>query len=167
LTHRNQFIRPEQVKSVQAEAIYTDSQLLSLLQTRESNNGLYWHILPPPAIRQRNRCGYNIVSKLNRRIIAATTALKAFHVDSYLKVPLNKLVCLFPCSKNLQDDYPEWMRSSISAAVRTKAMTHPMDFRWQFYHALTLHRKRRVRDSKKIPDDSGKASRESNASLVS
>jgi hypothetical protein len=167
LIRRDQFIPSMQVKYVQAEDIYTDHQLLSLLQTRAWDNGLYWHILPPPAIRQNNRCGYNIVSKLNHRIIAATTALKVFHIDSYLKVSLYKLVCLFPCSKNLRNYHPEWMRSSICAAVSTKAMTHPMDFRWQFYHALTLRRKRRVRISKKIPDDSGKTSRESNASLVS
>lgn len=152
-SNRDHFKPSEQVKLIPAEDMYKDSELLILLRARAWNNGLCWHILPPgPALEKRHRSGYNIVSKTDQ---------------GYVKVSLYKLVSLFPYSRNLQDDYPEWIQSSISMVARTKAETHPMDFRNHFYHALKLRRQRWVRDSKKIPDDSGKASRESNASLVS
>jgi hypothetical protein len=125
--YRDNFKPLKGSKFIQAGEIYTDSQLQSLLQTREPGNGVFWHILPPTHLLKwkKYRQRFNIISRK-----------QSDAGEEYVEVPIDKLVSLFPCSRNAVSGFPDWMQSSISIAARSRAPAYSVDFRRRFYYAI-------------------------------
>jgi hypothetical protein len=138
--HRDDFKPPEHSNFIPAGDIYSDSQLQSLLRTREPGYGIYWHILPPTHSLKwkKYRQRYNIISP------------KYLHSDEdFLEVSIDKLVALFPCSRNVESGLPDWVQSLISTVARTRAPAYSVDVRRRFYYAIKSIQMKQLKARKK------------------
>jgi hypothetical protein len=112
---------------ISAVDLYGEDVLRNLLLTRTPTDEIYWSILPPTAGLPKT---YSIISWTQQK-----------PGEGILRIGIREMVALFDCTKDMKNDYPEWIRLSFTSDTKARKNNDPKDFRHKFDKALRGVRK--------------------------